>query len=271
MRQSADRRSQPPASSTYDTRFRGVGGSACSRGTWGEVSRRPSSGCCCCPDRCSLALSGCTDGLSSARRTPRRRPAPVSRARSAAPTGSRTSRRRRSSTPASLPRRRRRRWRSRGPSRTGRPRQRRPVAGQGRRLEGHVRRAGGPLRRHRGGRQVLHQGSRHFWRKTSGTRAVADLLGGRWLQSPGPKGGQAATLFNANFAKMFRELGVGVKVYKGREAYVDRHRAIGLVDRVDRSTLWVSLDGEPYPLSGRASRQAQDPGSRSRSATGTPW
>ena len=90
--------------------------------------------------------------------------------------------------------------------------------------------------------------SRHFWRKTSGDQAVADLLGGRWLQSPGPKGGQAATLFNANFAKMFRELGVGVKVYKGREAYVDRHRAIGLVDRVDRSTLWVSLDGEPYPL-----------------------
>ena len=77
---------------------------------------------------------------------------------------------------------------------------------------------------------------------------VADLLGGRWLQSAGPKHGEAATLFNANFSKMFRELGVGVKVYKGREAYVDRHRAIGLVDRVDRSTLWVSLDGEPFPL-----------------------
>jgi hypothetical protein len=97
------------------------------------------------------------------------------------------------------------------------------------------------------GRLLYIQGSSAFWAHFGGARA-AKVFHGKWLKAP--DAGQFGTLGHlATTRGLVAELlSRHGKLSRAGRTTVGGHPAVGLVDRTQGGTLFVSTTGPPYPL-----------------------
>jgi hypothetical protein len=98
------------------------------------------------------------------------------------------------------------------------------------------------------GQTVYLKGTEAFWRSIGGN-AVAELLKGRYLKVPATTPDFAELSSFTDLKKNAQELlKPDGEVSKGGRRTVHGVQAIGLVDSKDGGTLYIALQGEPYPL-----------------------
>jgi hypothetical protein len=113
--------------------------------------------------------------------------------------------------------------------------------------EGHISANGLSFDMVRIGDTAYFTGGDELWRQFGGEAAV-QLLHGRWLQAPSTSGELASFTPLTDIDQLFEGvLGDHGTLTKGEETTVDGKPAIA-IDSSKGGTLYVSTEGEPYPL-----------------------
>jgi hypothetical protein len=122
---------------------------------------------------------------------------------------------------------------------------------------------GGSVRITRIGQRVYLKGSTAFWTAVGGT-AAAQLFAGKWLKTSTSEPDTASlvsfTDIDALMTGLFKDTRNNA-LRKGREQRTGGYRAITVtMTGADGGTLFVALDGKPYPLRIEALPGAKEPG-----------
>jgi hypothetical protein len=114
--------------------------------------------------------------------------------------------------------------------------------------EGHLEVNGLSFDMVRVGDTAYFKGDDAFWSQFGG-EAVVELMGDRWLEAPADSGDLASFTPLTDIDQLFDAiLGDPGSVEKGEETEVDGQPAIAIDDTGEGGTLYVSTEGEPYPL-----------------------
>ncbi len=109
------------------------------------------------------------------------------------------------------------------------------------------------------------KGDKEFWDESAGPGS-GDVLAGKWVVAGSTAGDQSGITGFTDIGRLFDQVVTpGGTLTKGSPTTLDGTRVIGITDSQDGSTLYVALEGPPYPVTIRP------PGSTTPPPTFSAW